>query len=290
MRYASQAALDMDDPPMSQWATPRPSAPPTSALSPTVLLVGRPVFLERMSAILRGAGFSDEWARSEAAARVMLDSGPIGLVVVDGGMSTPTDFSACSRLAQRAGCPVIMMTTGDDDCERILALELGADDCMSASWRPAELLARTRAALRRGYRLELSPGSDRSAGACFGEWRLDLRARRVFRPDGQWARFGSIDAIILECLVQNGERLTTPSEIIQASVSAGRPLTENHLRVQISRLRGKLGRDSRGRMAILSVRTRGYALVQDSPSAAPDVSRPPSIMPLRPVPSEASPS
>jgi two-component system OmpR family response regulator len=290
MKSASQAALDMDEPSMSRWATPRPSPPATSALSPTVLLVGRSVFLERMSAILRGAGFSDEWARSEGAAGVMLDSGPIGLVVVDGGMSTPTDFSACSRLAQRGGCPVIMMTTGDDDCDRILALELGADDCMSATWRPAELLARTRAALRRGHRLAPDPGSDRRMDNGFGEWRLDARARRVLCPDGRWVGLGPIDAAILECLTQNSERLTTPSEIIQASASAGRPLTENHLRVQISRLRGKLGRDSRGRMAILSVRTKGYALVQDSPSAAPDVPRSPSVMPLRPVPSEVSPS
>lgn len=242
---------------------------PSSAPLPTVLLIGRIAFLERMSAVLRAAGFPDEWARSESAARAMLESAPIGMVVIDGGLTTPTDFSACSRLAQWADCPVIMMTAGDDDGDRILALELGADDCMSATWRPAELLARIRAALRRDRGTESSMGPDRAMARRFGEWRLDQGTRRAFCPDGRWVRLGPIDMIILECLAQNSERLTSPEEIIEASACAGRRLTENHLRVQISRLRARLGRDSSGQAAILSVRTKGYALTRDNPLQAP---------------------
>jgi DNA-binding response OmpR family regulator len=289
MTCVGPAALDINDGPAPPWAGRRASAPPGPAPVPTVLLVGRSNFLERMSAMLRGAGFSDEWACSEDAARVLLDSGPVGLVVVDGGLSTPTDFSACSRLARWAVCPVIMMTTGDDDSDRILALELGADDCMSANWRPAELVARTRAALRRGHRSGLNPGSDQGGGSGFGEWRLDWWERRVFCPDGGCVRLGSVDLTILQCLARNSNRLTAPWEIIDASGSAGRRLTENHLRVQISRLRVKLGRDSHGRRAILSVRTKGYGLIQDNASAAPGTSRPVPIRSLRPVPSEALP-
>lgn len=242
---------------------------PSSAPLPTVLLIGRIAFLERMSSILRGAGFPDEWARTEGAARAMLESAAIGMVVIDGGLTTPTDFSACSRLAQWADCPVIMMTTGDDDSDRILALELGADDCMSATRRPAELLARIRAALRRGRGIDLNMGPRRTMAMRFGEWRLDQGTRRAFCPDGRWVRLGPIDMIILESLARNSERLTPPEEIIEASACAGRRLTENHLRVQISRLRARLGRDGSGQAAILSVRTKGYALTQDSRPGGP---------------------
>lgn len=235
-----------------------------SAALPFVLLVGRESFLEQMAVIIRDGGLPEQRARDESAARAILGRTPTCLVVLDGGLATPTDFSTCVRLTAVAGCPVIMVTAGDEENDRILALELGVDDCVPSTCRPRELLARIRARLRRSHRDHHAVECARGMVAAFGEWRLDLVTRQVLCPDGRWIGLAATELIILRCLTWNAGRPVPATEIIQSAQATGRVLTQNHVRVQICRLRAKLGLDSSGRKAIVGARPNSY-LVPSEP-------------------------
>ena len=236
------------------------SGPARAPTDDPVLIVGRSSFFDELSRVLPDAPALARWARDEAAARRILARTSPALLILDGGLATPTDFSLCARLADSAMCPVLMVAATDDEVDRILALKLGAADCVSAACTPRELLARVQARLRPRT---LGPRSWQTGPgmlAAFGDWRLDTVASRVLCPDGRWVRLGFVEAAILRLLTAHAGRLVPFSEISGACSSGSRGLTDNHLRVQISRLRRKLGDDSCGRGPIWCAPRKGYGV------------------------------
>jgi two-component system, OmpR family, response regulator len=188
----------------------------------------------------------------EAAARQAL-SGAHQIVVLDVMMPKLDGVEALRRIRQSSRIPVIMLTARGDDVDRILGLELGADDYVPKPCTPRELVARLRAILRR---LQPEPSSGPLA---IGSLVLWPEKRRV-ESAGRELELTSIEFNILQVLMRNAGRLVSKSEISEQAL--GRPLArfDRSIDVHLSSIRQKLGDAAR---LIRTVRGLGYHLAKE---------------------------
>ncbi len=192
----------------------------------------------------------------EAAARLAL-SGGYQIVVLDVMMPKVDGIEALRQIRQSSRVPVIMLTARGDDVDRIVGLELGADDYVPKPCTPRELVARLRAILRRA-----SPGEMRGADGGpieVGQIALWPEKRRV-QWRGRDLHLTSIEFNVLEVLMRNAGRVVSKQEISENAL--GRPLArfDRSIDVHLSSIRQKLGE---GGKLIRTVRGLGYHLVKE---------------------------
>ena len=188
----------------------------------------------------------------EAAARLAL-SGSYQIVVLDVMMPKVDGIEALRQIRQTSRVPVIMLTARGDDVDRIVGLELGADDYVPKPCTPRELVARLRAILRRAQ-----PGAD-GGPLEIGGVSLWPEKRRV-QWRGRELPLTSIEFNVLEVLMRNAGRVVSKHEISEQAL--GRPLArfDRSIDVHLSSIRQKLGDGAR---LIRTVRGLGYHLVKD---------------------------
>lgn len=174
------------------------------------------------------------------------------LIVLDLMMPGEDGLSVCRRLAGR-GLPIVMLSAMGEDTDRIIGLELGADDYLAKPCNPRELLARVRAVLRR-------PREDAGAdGPClaFAGWRLDLMRRELTRPDGRPVSLSAGEFALLRAFAERPGRVMTRDQLLERARSADADVFDRAIDVQISRLRKKLD-DGSGADLIVTLRGEGY--------------------------------
>jgi DNA-binding response OmpR family regulator len=188
----------------------------------------------------------------EAAARLAL-SGSYQIVVLDVMMPKVDGIEALRQIRQTSRVPVIMLTARGDDVDRIVGLELGADDYVPKPCTPRELVARLRAILRRAQ-----PGSD-GGPLEVGSLALWPEKRRA-QWRGREVHLTSIEFNVLEVLMRNAGRVVSKNEISEQAL--GRPLArfDRSIDVHLSAIRQKLGD---GATLIRTVRGMGYHLVKE---------------------------
>jgi two-component system OmpR family response regulator len=224
--------------------------------SPKILVVDDdPGVREVLTEFLSRHGFE---VRSAGDAREMdsaLEADSADLVVLDLMMPGEDGLSVCRRLAAASGPPVIMLSAMGEETDRIVGLELGADDYLPKPCNPRELLARVRAVLRR--RREPSAAAAAAAAATFDGWRLDLVRRRLTSPQGVAVELSSGEFNLLRVLVERPERVLTRDQLLDLARGGSSEAFDRSIDVQISRLRRKLD-DGSGRELIRTVRGEGY--------------------------------
>jgi two-component system, OmpR family, response regulator len=192
----------------------------------------------------------------EAAARLAL-SGGYQIVVLDVMMPKVDGIEALRQIRQTSRVPVIMLTARGDDVDRIVGLELGADDYVPKPCTPRELVARLRAILRRA-----SPGT--MSGADSGPLEIGALVLWPEKRKAQWRgreiHLTSIEFNVLEVLMRNAGRVVSKNEISEQAL--GRPLArfDRSIDVHLSSIRQKLGE---GGKLIRTVRGLGYHLVKE---------------------------
>ena len=184
------------------------------------------------------------------------------LVVLDLMMPGEDGLTACKRLRQECGTPVLMLTALGEDDDRIEGLEGGADDYLSKPFNPRELLARIRAIMRRS---EKSPPQDPFAGKRirFAHLELDYDGRTLTAPDGTRNQVTSGELKLLSILLERPRIVMSRDELLE--MTAGRvagPL-DRTIDNQISRLRSKIEPDVLRPRVISTVRNGGYSLTCD---------------------------
>jgi len=191
-----------------------------------------------------GAASAAEMDRALATART-------DLIVLDLMMPGEDGLSVVRRLAGTP--PVVMLSAMGEDTDRIVGLELGADDYLAKPCNPRELLARIRAVLRRP-REEEEP---RDAALMFDGWRLDLLRRELVRPDGVVVALSSGEFGLLHAFAERPGRVLTRDQLLEAARGTEADVFDRAMDVQISRLRKKLD-DGSGRGLIITIRGEGY--------------------------------
>ena len=208
-----------------------------------------------VTAQLMREGYALSAAGDVSGIRATLAAGIVDLIVLDLGLPDGDGLTLCRELRSEgyAGA-IIMVTARDSAIDRVLGLELGADDYLTKPFEPRELTARIRNLLRRGVR-ETGAGAP-VRFASFGRWRLDLIKRRLLAPGDSVVMLSTAEFDMLSRLVQSVGRPLSREALIPA-----RAATAAHDRTidnQISRLRQKLSPD--GEDLILTVRGQGYML------------------------------
>jgi len=207
--------------------------------------------------VLRREGFEIEISETgEAMDAVMRRSRP-DLIVLDLMLPGEDGLSICRRLRQTDNVPILMLTAKSDEIDRVVGLEMGADDYLAKPFGPRELLARIRALLRRAQSAPARPASHRFA---FDRFVLDLDARAVERTgdDAEPLQLTTAEFDLLACFVQRPRRVLTRDQILDWTRGRSVEPFDRTIDMLISRLRKKLGAASPGSSLISTVRNGGY--------------------------------
>jgi two-component system OmpR family response regulator len=178
------------------------------------------------------------------------------LIVLDVMLPGEDGLSLCRKLASSDGPPVIILSAMGDDTDRIVGLELGADDYLPKPCNPRELLARIKAVLRR--RNEQRNDSGLTAECEFAGWRLDLVRRELRSPDGVMVNLSSGEFSLLRTLVERPQRILTRDQLLDLARGPDSDAYDRAIDVQISRLRRKLDDGHSGAELIRTIRNEGY--------------------------------
>lgn len=196
-------------------------------------------------------GYQARGAASAAEMDRALASGLTDLIVLDLMMPGEDGLSVVRRLSGTP--PVVMLSAMGEDTDRIVGLELGADDYLAKPCNPRELLARIRAVLRRP-RDDDTPAE---AALTFDGWTLDLVRRELTRADGETVPLSAGEFGLLRAFVERPGRILTRDQLLEAARGSEADVFDRAMDVQISRLRKKLD-DGSGRDLITTIRGEGY--------------------------------
>jgi two-component system, OmpR family, response regulator len=203
-------------------------------------------------------GFSVEVADSAAALDQVLARKRPDLVILDLMLPGEDGLSICRRLRGRGGVPILMLTAKSDPVDRVVGLEMGADDYVTKPFDPRELLARVRALLRRSRSHGEPEPSRRFA---FDGLVIDLDARRLQTEAGKPVALTSAEFDLLACFVVRPRRVLSRDQLLDWTRGRNADPFDRTIDMTISRLRKKVETAAPGLNLITTVRNNGYLFV-----------------------------
>ena len=186
----------------------------------------------------------------------------IDLIVLDVMMPGEDGFAICRRLQENTQTPIILLTALADDTDRIVGLELGADDYVTKPFNPRELLARIRSVLRRSRMLPPRQRSTRGLVE-FAGWRFDFSQREVVANDGVVVRLSSGEHLLLTSLIDHAGLTLSRDQLLDLTRGRETQLFDRSVDNQVSRLRRKLEEDPKNPKIILTEWGGGYQFAAD---------------------------
>nr|NLI51437.1 response regulator transcription factor [Propionibacterium sp.] len=211
-------------------------------------------YREALSYMLTKEGFEVVTASDGAAGLAEFERRGADIVLLDLMMPGLSGTEVCRRLRQVSTVPIIMVTARDDEIDKVVGLELGADDYVTKPFSHRELVARIRAVLRRGADADLLPSVIEAGGV-----RMDVERHEVW-VDGRPVRLALKEFELLEFLLRNVGRVLTRGQLIDRVWGADYIGDTKTLDVHIKRLRAKIEADPANPVRLTTVRGLGYKL------------------------------
>jgi DNA-binding response OmpR family regulator len=208
--------------------------------------------------LLAREGFRTETAGDNEAMHAVMARFRPDLIILDLMLPGVDGLSICRDLRKRSDLPVLMLTAKSDDIDRILGLEMGADDYLTKPFNPRELLARVRAILRRTRGEARSEGNRRYG---FEGFAMDLDARTLQGPGGDEVILTSAEFDLLACFVERPRRVLSREQLLDWTRGRSVDPFDRTIDMAISRLRKKFDAASPGCKPISTIRNNGYLFV-----------------------------
>ena len=197
----------------------------------------------------------------------LLDVGRYDLIVLDVMMPGEDGISVCRRLSAKGGAPILMLTALGEEMDRIIGLEVGADDYLPKPFNPRELLARIRAVLRRAQRPEPLAGGLTGRRARFAGWTLETDTRRLIAADGREDVLTTSEFKLLTILLERPRIVLSREQLFDLTAGRAPAAFDRTIDNQISRLRRKIEANPGRPRIITTVRNGGYCLATDVETA-----------------------
>lgn len=220
---------------------------------------------ELVGKLLERDGFRISRAESGKAAWQVLNDRAIDLIVLDVMLPGQDGLAICRELrGAHVTTPILMLTAKGDDIDKILGLEMGADDYLPKPFNGRELIARIKAILRRAAGSVLLQENDIEARFLrFEGWRLDKGKRELVSPDNVVISLSSGEFDLLLALLKRPHRVLTRDQLLDLTRGRSSMVFDRSIDIQISRLRRKLGDDSKEPTFIKTVWGGGYLFAPD---------------------------
>lgn len=202
-------------------------------------------------------------ARDAVDMDAKLANGQFELIVLDVMMPGEDGLSVCRRLSAKGGLPILMLTALGEETDRIVGLEIGADDYLAKPFNPRELIARIKAILRRASRPEPHAGTLSGRRVGFAHWILDTDSRALTREDGELVELTGAEFKLLTVLLERPRILLNRDQLLDLTAGRSASAFDRTIDNQISRLRRKIERDPSRPRLITTVRGGGYCLATD---------------------------
>lgn len=187
------------------------------------------------------------------------------LIILDVMLPGDDGFTLCQRIRQTSDVPIIMLTANSDEMDRVLGLEIGADDYIAKPFSPRELLARIKALLRRtqfvAKQNDLSQVSAKARYFCFADWKLDTQQHVLLDRDDKVFSLTGADFQLLMLFLESGNEPISRDQICQSLHGRDAFANERGIDVHLSRLRNYLGDDAKAPSIIKTVRGKGYLFI-----------------------------
>jgi two-component system OmpR family response regulator len=213
-----------------------------------------------LQAYLQKQGYRVTSAADGKALRGALDTARPDLIVLDLMLPGEDGLQLCRDLRGRSNVPVIMLTARGEETDRIVGLEMGADDYLPKPFNPRELLARIKSVLRRARSLPENLEPEAVKSFRFTGWSLDVATRNLTAPDGVVVPLSGTEFKLLRVFLAHPNRVLTRDQLIELMISRDAGPFDRALDVQVSRLRQRLRDDAREPRIIKTVRGEGYVL------------------------------
>jgi two-component system OmpR family response regulator len=232
--------------------------------SPHILVVDDSADIrEPLAKYLVKKGIRVSTANGGTEMRRLLKTSAVDLVVLDIMMPGEDGLSLCRMLRETTDIPVILLTAMSEETDRVVGLEIGADDYVTKPFNPRELLARIRAVLRRSQALPKSAAAAETAKLRFDRWILDTARRELIDADGVGVPLSTAEFRMLTVFLRRPHMVLSREQLLD--LTSGRSLEpfERSIDNQVSRLRKKIEADPKSPAILKTVWGGGYVLAAD---------------------------
>jgi len=228
-------------------------------VSPHILVVDDDAGVRQMLAeYLEDFDLRVSGAADSRAMRETMTNGIVDLVVLDLKLTREDGMNLARELRGRSNIPIIMLTSRKDDADRIMGLELGADDYLTKPFNPRELLARIRTVLRRSQAHFVKAAVSTPRAYRFSEWELDLRTRRLNSGTGL-VELTHTEYDLLMAFLRSPQRILSREVLLELIRGDDSEVFDRSIDVQILRLRRKIEADPSRPELIKTERGLGYS-------------------------------
>ena len=247
---------------MTSDSSASPSSPAPVGNDGHILIVDDDAQIRQLAGkFLREHGYRVTTARDGREMRQALASASIDLVILDIMLPGNNGLDLCKEIRSRSSLPVIMLTARGSETDRIVGLEIGADDYLAKPFNPRELLARINAVLRRARAHLDAPQA--GSGHClrFEQWTLDTRRRELMDPKGVVVDLSTGEYDLLLTFLEAPQRVLTRDQLMDAAKHRIATGFDRAIDIQVSRLRRKIDASEDGQAMIKTIRGAGYMFV-----------------------------
>ena len=216
---------------------------------------------ELLGSYLEKNGLRVTKAPSGKHMRAALDDTAVDLIVLDLMLPGEDGLTLCRdlRAGKHKNIPILMLTARNDEADRILGLEMGADDYLAKPFAPRELLARIRSVLRRARMLPPNMQVEEAAHLLsFGDWQLDTTGRHLVDASGTLVPLSGAEYRLLRVFLDHPQRVLNRDQLLNLTPGRDAELFERSIDLLVSRLRQRLNDVAREPRYIKTVRSEGY--------------------------------
>lgn len=217
---------------------------------------------ELLEKLLLRYGYTVFTAKDGVEMTTQLREQDIHLVLLDVMLPGEDGFSLCQKVRQQYDIPIIMVTAIGEATDRIVGLEMGADDYLSKPFNPRELVARIKAVTRRSQQRSRDKQHDQLEKHRFAGWELQVARRVLTSPDGLEVSLSTGEFDLLLVFLSNPQQVLSRDQLLDSTKNRLAGPFDRSIDIQVSRLRSKLEKDPKKPTMIKTVRGGGYMFVE----------------------------